>query len=269
VSPFIWLLMLTGGLCALRPKLIKENNAWLFLAVLFFPLILFYSFLSLKEAGEVNWTAPSFVAGSVLAAALTIKWMESKSAMRWLAYAALGLGFFMTLMLHDLGYKTIKPIEKLHNRARGVANLADQVEELQQKHGASFIISNKYSWASLLAFYLQDQPRVYLPSHEGIVNQYSFWSGYDDGFWRESALLVSDSEDVPVQLTREFGDVELLEETFSVHKGKHVRKFYIFLCDEFGGQEEELSEEQIPQDMDELKDEEGNKDDGIDNNTIL
>ena len=131
-------------------------------------------------------------------------------------------------------------------RLRGSADLAEQTAALQQQHGATFLISNKYQLASLLSFYHPDRPQVFLPSHEGIQNQFSFWPGYEDGFWGATALFISDSEEIPVQLIREFSSVEPLKSTWSQHRGKPVNRYHIFICRHFGGQEEDLDPPAVP-----------------------
>ncbi|MEM9446003.1 MAG: glycosyltransferase family 39 protein [Verrucomicrobiota bacterium] len=252
ISPFIWLAMLAAVFLT-KGSNDHEKTSIRYAITLFLPLLLFYSVLSLKEAGEANWAVPSYIGGILLVVVCAMKLSEKWKGVRYVTGLVLGIALVGSLLLHDVpGASEIKPIRRLLNRAKGSEDLAEQVNLLQREYGASFLIANKYSYASLLSFYAKNNPRVYLPSHEGIMNQYSFWSGYEDGFWRETALFVSDSDDIPVQLTREFSEVMLVKESYTYHEANEIRKFYFFVCEEFGGREDtvellEVGEQEVIQ----------------------
>jgi hypothetical protein len=215
----------------------------LYLVALFVPLIVFYTALSTKEAGEANWTVLSHVGGLVLMVGVWLRWADQSMVWRRLALVGLGLSFVVVVVLHVASVRPIgfKPIDKLFDRTRGAKDLALQVTELQKEHGASFLISNKYGYASLLSFYHPERPQTYLPNSEGVQNQFSFWRDYSEGFWAESALFVTDSEELPEQLKREFSEVRLIKEIWSHHGTRRIRRFYVYLCSEYGGMAESIN----------------------------
>jgi 4-amino-4-deoxy-L-arabinose transferase-like glycosyltransferase len=217
-----------------------------YLLCLFVPLMALYLALSLNKAGQANWTAPAYIAGLILLAAGACQWTQGHVRRRRAVTMVLAVSALLVAGAHLVPFLDVRSLAPSVferdplRRLRGAADLAEQTAALQQQHGATFLISNKYQLASLLSFYHPDRPQVFLPNHEGIQNQYSFWPSYDDGFWGATALFVSDSEEIPGQLVREFSSVELLKSTWSRHKGKPVNRYHIFLCRHFGGQEEDL-----------------------------
>ncbi|NJK92078.1 MAG: phospholipid carrier-dependent glycosyltransferase [Blastochloris sp.] len=234
------------------------GSAEIYLVSLFLPLVILYTLLSTKEAGEANWTVLSHASGLVLMVALWLRWSDRSRNLLWLGRAGLAVSLLAVILLHLGSVRTvgIKPIDKLFDRSRGSHDLARQVAELQREHGASFIISNKYGHASLISFYHPERPQTYLPNAKGIQNQFSFWPDYSDGFWAESALFVTDSEEMPEQLKREFQEVRLVKEAWSHFEGRAIRKFNIYLCSEFGGEYENI---EIPVQASERKPIQGKK----------
>jgi 4-amino-4-deoxy-L-arabinose transferase-like glycosyltransferase len=213
--------------------------ACLFLVCLTVPLFLFYVGLSLNEAGEANWTAPCYLSATLLAGALWTGELPAAPFWKRLLLAGWLLGLLQTLALHNTGLLPLARwgIPDPTDRARGARNLALQVHELQQTHGAALLIGRRYQTASLLSFYLPGRPTVYTPSSDRIEHQFSFWTGYRDFLTGEtSALYVSDgSEGPPDSLRREFAEVRLIKETWSEHDGRRISPFRIYLCRSYLG----------------------------------
>jgi 4-amino-4-deoxy-L-arabinose transferase-like glycosyltransferase len=206
-----------------------------YLLALFLPLFLFYTGISLNENALGNWTAPAFVTGIILAAAVWLPLTKLRPSWKYFAITALVVAFLQTLVLHNtLPLNLPRKMDPL-DRVRGSESLAREVSLAQEQFGATFIIADQYSWASLLSFYLPNQPQVFLPSMVGIQNQFSFWSDYSDGYWGHDALFVTESNYVPEQLKREFTSIALVREFQTEHRGRKLRQFYIFLCRDFGG----------------------------------
>lgn len=249
LSPFIFVGLIMAIVSVYRSrKKIGISAQKTYLLSLFFPLVILYLALSTQEAGEANWTVLSHAGGLILMVALWLKWMDQSKLMQRFAYVGLALSFCIVVLLHVASTQTvgIKPIDKLFDRTRGAKDLAYQVAQIQKEYGASFIIANKYSHASLIAYYHPDQPQTYLPNAEGIQNQFSFWPDYTEGFWAESALFISDGNEIPEQLKREFIQVRLIKEAWSQFEGRKIRKFNIYLCSEYGGAPESLLPQAVP-----------------------
>lgn len=213
-----------------------ERPVWTYLLCLWVPLVAFYFVLSFNDTGEANWTAPAYVGGLLLTVAVWQRWMDQSRSARWLAWTGLGLSLAACIFLHAAALTPtgIRPLDKLFARTQAARDLALQASQLQQQHGATFLIANKYPTASLLAFYHPLQPQTYLARRPGLHNQFSFWPDYSDGFRGESALFITDSKEMPASLARDFASVEFLTEIQARHRGRAVRSFRVFLCHEFG-----------------------------------
>jgi len=168
-----------------------------FLALFALPLLGMYCVLSLKKAGEPNWTAPAFVSLGILTVALWHGWAERSVAARRFAVAALAVGLASSLwvmntdVLRQLGIRwpySRDPGGRLRGWETVACGVNDLRHKLEQESGKPlFLIGNKYQTASSLAFYLPEKrvdgpghPPVYFPESQAIENQYSFWGRYDE-----------------------------------------------------------------------------------------
>jgi len=153
--------------------------------------------LSLKKAGEPNWTAPAFLSLGILTVAF---WYEKARTTPWaarFAVAALATGIVMSLVVinPDVLRKAGIPLPYKwdpSSRARGWATMADAVDAARHQFEKStgrpvFLIGNKYQTAASLSFYLPDKrvegpghPPVYIPESQDFENQFSFWPRYDE-----------------------------------------------------------------------------------------
>jgi hypothetical protein len=167
-----------------------------FLLAFTLPLFGLYFFLSLKQAGEANWTAPATLSLAVLTVVCWHEWMAERSWVAPLAVFGLAVGAVMSVVAVDtelvrrigipLSYK-VDPSARL----RGWRTAAESVEALREKfekeHGQRvFLIANNYGTASGLAFYFHDKrreapghPPVYCPMSVMPGNQFFFWPRYD------------------------------------------------------------------------------------------
>lgn len=228
-----------------------------FLLSLSLPILLFYFALSFNSSIQLNWTALAFVTALPFLVEYWLKWTDHSKVWLYSARGALGLSAVVLILGHAvlffdlpviysaISVGPIRSIEKAFKlestmpydpirRIKGWSDLAVQVKQLEKKHGASFVICNKYTFASLIAFYHPDRPHVYVPITEGKSNQFSYWPDYyQEGFERETALFVSDTPDVPAELQREFVSVEPLGSIFSRSGGKPMYEFFIFLLRDY------------------------------------
>ncbi|MEA3210429.1 MAG: hypothetical protein QOE70_3486 [Chthoniobacter sp.] len=167
-----------------------------FLLAFTLPLFALYFILSLKQAGEPNWTAPAMLSLAVLGVAL---WHERAQEQRWarrFAFAACAVGLAISFWSMDtelprrLGLPLAYEMDPTA-RLRGSRSAAEKVEAFRREFEAAqgkpvFLIANKYGTAASLAFYLEDKrveapghPPVYVPESPIPENQYFFWPRYD------------------------------------------------------------------------------------------
>ncbi|MEO7932959.1 MAG: glycosyltransferase family 39 protein [Chthoniobacterales bacterium] len=233
------------------------------------PLIFLYFGLSLKEAGEANWTAPAMVTLAIFATRDWLRRFERKPWFRIWARAALVLGVFISLLamgtepLRKMGihwpyeYDAGTRLQGWTETGKTVAEVRREVEA--KTGGPVFLIANKYQVAASLAWYLPEKPvmragdpPVYIPESQMIQNQYSFWPSYDtfddaapheldpfnteeagvNRFMGKNALYVTDrAEGKPAEaLMRGFERWEYFGEREITKNGLLVRKIRFFIC---------------------------------------
>jgi len=244
VSPSEFLAYLVGQLAAYSPFFVvgvlhsmlsrrvrrQSPVAYRFLVSLMLPLLVLYTVLALNDEGEANWTAAAMMSGLPLIAAC---WLPLYDKNRWarittrLALSASGIAASILLLAPAV---TVPRVEALLYRIRGWDDLATQVERYQTEKDLSFIIGRDYQSASLMSFYMTGHPRTYIPNHEGIENQYSFWPTYGMEQTGQDALYVSRDAHPTATLRAQFERIDPPLKVWSHWRGRRVRTFYLFAC---------------------------------------
>ncbi len=177
---------------ALEPEAEKAR----FLLAFSLPLIVMYTLLAFKTAGEPNWTAPGFVSLCVFAAALWHARAQRSRPVAVYAIVALTVALLMSVFMVDTDLARLCAIPWPYGRdptARllGWRSTAQRIAAFRQEEerdlGAPvFLIANRYQLAAELNFYLPARPvqgpghpPVYLPESQSMETQFSFWPGYD------------------------------------------------------------------------------------------
>ena len=208
VSPLLFVVMLMGAIRPVSTKFGDEGKKYLL--TLFWPLFLAYAWISFNKTANGNWTAPALVAGLLLGAGWAVqKWDERKMVWRWVMAVALLIGFVETALLHDflpLHFKN-NPLD----RAKGWADLAGEAEKVRKRIGADFVVADEYQTASLLSFYLPDQPRAFTPDWPQMMTQYSIWPSYREKFPSGSTgLYVAEQPNPLPPIARDFETVRVV-----------------------------------------------------------
>ncbi|MEK0446771.1 MAG: hypothetical protein RLZZ399_2092 [Verrucomicrobiota bacterium] len=170
-----------------------------FLTAFSIPLFAMYGWLSLKKAGEANWTAPAMLSLGVFAAAYWHERARLSAPIRRFLGAGCALGLLLSIVIIDVDLlrkigipfpRKADPSARLrgwHSTAEAVASLRSQVEK-EIGHPV-FLIASGYQSAASLSFYLPEKhpegpghPPVYIPESQNIENQFSFWPRYDEFF---------------------------------------------------------------------------------------
>jgi hypothetical protein len=186
-----------------------------FLLIFGGPLFLMYSWLSLKQAGEANWTAPGAISLGLIAAAFWVERSLTSRMARWFCGLGLTVGVALTLVMlrTEWLWDLTRPVRSViaspdrpktsglgetyawefdpSARLLGWRSIAARVEQARaeieaEKGRPVFLIANHYGLASIISFYLQNRrvegpghPAVYTPETQTAENQYNFWPRYD------------------------------------------------------------------------------------------
>jgi 4-amino-4-deoxy-L-arabinose transferase-like glycosyltransferase len=213
-----------------------------FLLSQFLPLYGLFAFFSLNKAGQPNWAVPALVTGIIFTVVYWREVVARHPAWRWGVGAAFAIALLMTVVLHDTGplmiiagrvttYLHRRPIADPLRRAQGWTDFGAHVQQSREKYHANLLIANHYSQASMMSFYLPDQPVTYLlPAPYG-DSQFTLWPGYQiqpD----TRALYVTDSGNdmLPKTLQDEFGKIEVVDDFWAQHHGRPMTRFRIYLC---------------------------------------
>ncbi len=240
ISPLIALGMVIAAVALLWKKHTDERVR--FLLSQFLPLYGLFAFFSLNKAGQANWAAPALVTGIIFTVVYWREIVARKPAWRFGIGAAFGVALLMTVLMHNTDPLLIaaRPItDALHRRpmpdplrrARGWQDFAAHVQAARETNQVNLLLADNYAQASMMAFYLPDQPTPYLlPAIYGDT-QFTLWPGYQVASGTR-ALYVTTSQSLPPQkiLQREFNKVELVENFWSQYHGRPMTQFYIYLC---------------------------------------
>ena len=184
---------------ALEPDTEKAR----FLLAFSLPLIVMYTLLAFKTAGEPNWTAPGFVSLSVFAAVLWYERARRSRPMAAYAVVALIVALLASVFTVDTDlarrchiawpYERDPTARLLGWRSTAQSIAAFRQEEERDLGAPVFLIANRYQLAAELNFYLPvrtsqgpEHPPVYLPESQNMETQFSFWPGYDQVSVREA-----------------------------------------------------------------------------------
>ena len=239
-----------AGILVAAVALLLTNHADLrvrFLLSQFLPLYGLFFFFSLNKAGQPNWAVPALVTGIIFTVAYWREVVAKHPAWRWSVGAAFAIAVLMSVALHDTDLIMTKPVITVLNRitdyfhwrpitdplrrAQGWTDFAAHVQQAREKYNTNLLIANHYSQASVMAFYLPDQPTTYLPPAKYGDSQFTLWPGYvlqPD----TRALFVTDStkDTLPKTLQDGFNKIELVDDFWSQHHGRPMTRFRIYLC---------------------------------------
>ena len=240
ISPLIALGMVIAAIGLLWKKHTDERVR--FLLSQFLPLYGLFAFFSLNKAGQANWAAPALVTGIIFTVVYWRELVARQTAWRFGIGAAFGVALLMTVLMHDTdplliaarpvtNYFHHRPLPDPLRRARGWQDFAAHVQAARETNHVNLLLADNYAEASMIAFYLPDQPTPYLlPAVYGDT-QFTLWPGYQVASGTR-ALYVTTSQSLPPQkiLQREFSKVELVENFWSQYHGRPMTQFYLYLC---------------------------------------
>ena len=206
------------------------------------PLYGLFAFFSLNKAGQPNWAAPALVTGIIFTVVYWRQVVGRHPAWRWGIGAAFAIALVMTVAMHNTepvmlvlnrvtAQQHWRPVTDPLRRAQGWVDFAAHVQHSREQLHANLLIANHYSQASMMAFYLPDQPTTYLlPAPYG-DSQFTLWPGYKKQP-DTRALYVTDSgkDQLPPKLQEEFPKIDLVDDFWAQHHGRPMTRFRIYLC---------------------------------------
>ncbi len=228
ISPLIMAGMVVAAVGLLRHQ--HTDLRVRFLLSQFVPLYALFIFFSLNSAGKPNWTAPVLVTGIIFTVVYWRARVRQHPAWRWGVGAALGLALLMTIVMHDTAWLHLPLGRDPLRRAQGWTDFAAHVQKAREQFQANLLIGDHYSQASMMAFYLPDQPRTYLLPETYGASQFSLWPEYQVQPGTRALYVTVSTNGAPPELLAQFPQVRLVDEFWSKHHGRPMTEFCIYLC---------------------------------------
>ena len=236
VSPLIMAGMVVAcvGLLRSQPNDLRVR----FLMSQFLPLYAFFAFFSLNKAGQPNWAAPTLITGIVFTVVYWREILARRPGLRWGVGAAFGLALLMTVVMHNTNpllrvaqHVTdalhMRPLKDPLRRAQGWVDFAAHVQSAREKYHANLLIGDHYAQASMMAFYLPDQPTTYMNPEPYGATQFTLWPGYQI-HPDTRALYVTTSLEPPETLPQ-LERIELVDDFWSQYHGRPMTEFRVYL----------------------------------------
>jgi len=228
ISPLIMLGMVVAAIGLLRAR--HTDLRVRFLLSQYLPVYALFMFFSLNSAGKPNWTAPVLVTGVLFTVVYWRTVVQQRPVWRFGVGAALGLALVITILAHDTDYLHLPRGRDPLRRAKGWTDFATHVQQAREEGRANVLIGDHYSQASMMAFYLPDQPTTYLLPEPYGATQFTLWPTYAVRPDTRALFVTTSTNALPPELAAQFDHVKLMEDFWSKHQGREMTEFRIYLC---------------------------------------
>ena len=175
----------------------KHSLKTRFLLAFAVPLLAMYFWLSFKQAGEANWTAPAMISLALLAVRQWHERAQTSAPARIFAISALGVAAGLSLItlnpdsVRALGIRlpySLDPGKRMRGWRSAAQEIATVRRRIEQELGEeTFLIANEHEVAAAIGFYLPEKrvegaghPPIYIPAQPYFEDQFSFWPRYDE-----------------------------------------------------------------------------------------
>lgn len=237
-SPILFIGFLAALWYGVKQGVTSNNTKFLYLFSLSAPIFFFFLLSSLRSKVDINWPIPAYISGILLLTAVYYKeWHLSKRIRIW---AKIGVALSVMLVVLALievylPFLPIKPSRNPVSSARGWEQLAERVDFFRtESKNTLTIVTDRYQYSALLAFYLPGQPETYCLAPQRRFNQYELWGNYNKLLGKD-VLYVTKKKELSGEIERLFRDVVKLEELHITWDESVIRTVSIYLCRGFRG----------------------------------
>lgn len=208
----------------------REDLRVRFLLSQYLPIYALFSFFALNNAGQPNWTVPALVTGIIFTVVFWRELAISKPVYRWAVNIAFALTLIGTAVLHDMEILHLPQRMDLFGRAEGWPDFAAHIQKARTANDANLLLGADYQAASLMSFYLPDQPTTYLPPAPYGASQFTLWPGYKVTPDTRALFIAWDEGKPPQSLRQQFPKIEKLDDFMTQYHGRSVKHVRIYLC---------------------------------------
>ena len=228
VSPFF----MTGIIVAAVGMFVKhrQDQRVPFLLSQYVPIYALFAFFALNNAGQPNWTVPALVAGIIFTVVFWRELAARHLLWRWAAVSAFVITLAATVVLHDIQNLNVPAKFDLMRRSEGWPDFAAHIQKARVDNRVNLLLGSDYQSASLMAFYLPDQPAVYLPPEPYGSSQFTLWPGYKVTPGTRALFVRWDPQDPPPALQKQFATIRLVDDFFTQSHSRALKHVSIYLC---------------------------------------
>ena len=227
VSPFFMAGIIVAAVALLLNR--REDLRSRFLLSQFLPIYALFGFFALNNAGQPNWTVPALVTGIIFTVVYWREIIAHSIIWRRIVAAVFILTAIATAALHDVQNFHLKKLDLL-SRTEGWPDYVAHIQKARADNRANLLLGTDYQSASLMAFYLPDQPETYMPPAPYGSQQFTLWPGYSVTPDTRALFLTWGPEKAPDTLQKQFAHIQLVDDFTTENQGIPRRHVCIYLC---------------------------------------
>ncbi len=228
ISPLFLIGIIVAAIASLLKS--REDMKLRFLLSQFIPIYCLFGIFALNNHGQPNWTVPALVTGIIFTVVFWRELAARKPAWRWVVGISFTITAIITAGLHDTEILHLPPRMDPMHRTEGWPDFAAHIQKARAAYDANVLLGSDYQSASLMAFYLPDQPDVYLPPAPYGSTQFTLWPGYKVTADTRALYVTWDPEEAPETLQKQFPKIQLVEDFQIQYHGQPTRRACIYLC---------------------------------------
>lgn len=228
VSPFFMFGIIVAAVGLLLNR--RKDERVRFLLSQCLPLYALFAFFALNNAGQPNWTAPALMTGIIFTVVFWRELAEGSLAWRWCIYGVIVFTAICLALIHGMPYFPVPKKINLFSRSEGWPSFAERVQHIRTENRANLLLGADYQSASLMAFYLPDQPPVYLAQEPYGRTQFTLWPQYTVKPDTRALYVAWGPRDAPPALAAQFTHFKLLDNFMTQEHGQPLRQVSVYLC---------------------------------------
>jgi 4-amino-4-deoxy-L-arabinose transferase-like glycosyltransferase len=228
ISPFFMAGIVIAAIALLFKR--REDLRVRFLLSQYLPLYALFSFFALNNPGQPNWTVPALVTGIIFTVVFWREVTARSTVWRWIVTVAFIITAIATVGLHDSQNLRLPGKYDLLSRAEGWPDFVAHLQKARAVNRANLLLGTDYQSASLMAFYLPDQPQTYLPPAPYGSSQFTLWPPYKVTPDTRALYVTWGTTNKPDSLVQQFAKIQLVDDFTTQNQGIPRRAVSIYLC---------------------------------------
>lgn len=244
VTPVLFVLILTALWIARGKDREDSTPRGKFLFWFSAPVLVFFMVKSAQGKVQANWAMTGYITGLIAFSEVFIgRWERSRTSVRSIVIAGIVLSLLVTAVAHYPSKFSLPVKLDPTARLKGWNDLGEEVRGIyseMRKEGPVFVFSDSYQIASELAFYTGGHPVTYCVNLGRRMNQYDLWPDFGNLIHSNGIFVTIGDTELNPRVREAFRRYE--KRILKVYdKGRLLREFSIFSCNDFQGMTNETA----------------------------